>query len=139
MDLVNKLGYGNTVHHGLWDGVVLWHHLYFKFLTNYNCPPPLSSLFIWYQLAILSSIFVHAARDSEILRLKQQFLDEMAEKNNSTATVSPDLAPEVILENSTPIVPKRKTPPSLSKVKRVQLSENALHSSPAEESQEVSL
>ncbi|CAD6245784.1 unnamed protein product [Miscanthus lutarioriparius] len=75
-------------------------------------------------------------RDSEILRLKQ-LLDEKAEKNNSTATGSPGLTPEAILEKSTPMLPKRKTPLSHGKVKRVQLIENAPHSSPTEESQEL--
>ena len=80
----------------------------------------------------------HTARDTEILRLKQ-LLDKKAEKNNSTATGSPGLTPEAILEKSTPMLPKRKTPLSHGKVKRVQLIENAPHSSPTEASQEVSL
>jgi hypothetical protein len=80
----------------------------------------------------------HAARDAEILRLKQ-LLDEKAEKNNSTASGFHCLTPEAILENSTSMSPKRKTPLSHGKEKRVQLSENAPHSSPAKESQEVSL
>uniref|UniRef100_A0A804N207 Titan9 n=1 Tax=Zea mays TaxID=4577 RepID=A0A804N207_MAIZE len=77
-------------------------------------------------------------RDTEILRLKQ-LLDEKAEKNNSTASGFHCLTPEAILENSTSMSPKRKTPLSHGKEKRVQLSENAPHSSPAKESQEVSL
>lgn len=48
-------------------------------------------------------------RDAEILKLKQ-LLDEKAEKNNSTATGFPCLAPEAVLENSTPLSPKRKSP-----------------------------
>ncbi|CAD6232002.1 unnamed protein product [Miscanthus lutarioriparius] len=75
-------------------------------------------------------------RDSEILRLKQ-LLDEKAEKSNSKATGLLGRTPESILENSTPMSPKRKTPLSHGKVKRVQLSENAPHSSPTEESQEL--
>jgi len=81
----------------------------------------------------------HAARDSEILRLKQ-LLDEKTEKNNSTATRSVDLTPEIIHENPTQISPRRKTPQSNIKAKRVQLSESTAipHSSLEEESQEVS-
>ncbi|NP_001136861.1 uncharacterized protein LOC100217013 [Zea mays] len=75
-------------------------------------------------------------RDTEILRLKQ-LLDEKAEKNNSTASGFHCLTPEAILENSTSMSPKRKTPLSHGKEKRVQLSENAPHSSPAKESQEL--
>ncbi|AQK89334.1 titan9 [Zea mays] len=74
-------------------------------------------------------------RDAEILKLKQ-LLDEKAEKNNSAATGFPCLAPEAVLENSTPLSPKRKTPFSHGKVKRVQLSEDVHHSSPAEEKSE---
>jgi hypothetical protein len=51
---------------------------------------PLSSLFIWYQLSwfrchniCLFPFFFHAARDTEILRLKK-FLDEKAAENNCT-------------------------------------------------------
>ena len=79
------------------------------------------------------------AKDSEILRLKQ-LLDEKTEKNNSTATRSVDLTPEIIHENPTQISPRRKTPQSNIKAKRVQLSESTAipHSSLEEESQEVS-
>lgn len=103
----------------------------------------------------------HAARDSEILRLKR-LLDEKTEKNNSTATQSVEQTPEVIQEirmsprrnnstatrstlkviqkNPTRMSPRRKTPQTNSKAKRVQLSENTAisHSSREEESQEVS-
>jgi hypothetical protein len=92
---------------------------------------------MWHNIYLFSYLF-HAARDSEILRLKQ-LLDEKAEKSNSKATGLLGRTPESILENSTPMSPKRKTPLSHGKVKRVQLSENAPHSSPTEESQEVSL
>jgi hypothetical protein len=80
----------------------------------------------------------HAARDSEILRLKQ-LLDEKTEKNNSTAR-SVDQTPEVVHENPTRMSPRRKTPQSNIRAKRVQLSENTAipHSSLEEESQEVS-
>ncbi|RLM92358.1 hypothetical protein C2845_PM08G08470 [Panicum miliaceum] len=75
-------------------------------------------------------------RDSEILRLKQ-LLDEKTEKNNSTAR-SVDQTPEVIHENPTRMSPRRKTPQSNIRAKRVQLSENTAipHSSLEEESQE---
>jgi hypothetical protein len=99
-------------------------------------------LFIWYQInwfrwhfIYLFPFLFHAARDAEILKLKQ-LLDEKAEKNNSAATGFPCLAPEAVLENSTPLSPKRKTPFSHGKVKRVQLSEDVHHSSPAEEKSE---
>ena len=95
------------------------------------------SWFRWHNIYLFSFLF-DAARDSEILRLKQ-LLDEKAEKSNSKATGLLGRTPESILENSTPMSPKRKTPLSHGKVKRVQLSENAPHSSPTEESQEVSL
>lgn len=75
-------------------------------------------------------------RDSEILKLKQ-LLDEKTRKNNSTATVSSGRTTEAILDKSTPVSPKRTRPPSHGKVKRVQLVENAPHSSPTEECQEL--
>ncbi|KAF8724191.1 hypothetical protein HU200_021210 [Digitaria exilis] len=62
------------------------------------------------------------ARDSEILRLKQ-LLDEKIEKNNSTATQSVKQT-QVIQENPTRVSPRRKTPQSSSKAKRVLWSEN---------------
>nr|CAB3476855.1 unnamed protein product [Digitaria exilis] len=62
------------------------------------------------------------ARDSEILRLKQ-LLDEKTEKNNSTATQSVEQA-QVIQENPTRVSPRRKTPQSSSKAKRVLWTEN---------------
>ena len=95
------------------------------------------SWFRWHNVYLFSFLF-HAARDSEILRLKQ-LLDEKAEKSNSKSTGLVVRTPESILENSIPMSPKRKTPLSHGKVKRVQLSENAHHSSPAEEPQEVRL
>jgi hypothetical protein len=81
----------------------------------------------------------HAAKDSEILRLKK-LLDEQIEKNNSTATGSVDQTPEAIHEKPTEMSPRRKTPQSNINTKRVQLSENASipHRSLEEESQEVS-
>jgi hypothetical protein len=64
----------------------------FKFLIT--TVPPMSSLFIWYQLSwfrwhnvYLFPLLFHAGRDSEIMRLKQ-LLDEKAQKNNSTVTGS---------------------------------------------------
>jgi len=80
----------------------------------------------------------HAARDSEILRLKQ-LLDEKTEKNNSTATMYDHQTPEVIHENPTPMLPRRKTPESNFKAKRVQLSKSTVipDSSLEEESQEL--
>ncbi|RLM55929.1 hypothetical protein C2845_PM10G19630 [Panicum miliaceum] len=65
------------------------------------------------------------ARDSEILRLKQ-LLDEKTEKNNSTATRSVDQTPELVHENPTRMSPRRKTPQSNMKAKRVQLSESTV-------------
>ncbi|KAG2608040.1 uncharacterized protein LOC120668505 isoform X2 [Panicum virgatum] len=78
------------------------------------------------------------ARDSEILRLKQ-LLDEKTEKNNSTATMYDHQTPEVIHENPTPMLPRRKTPESNFKAKRVQLSKSTVipDSSLEEESQEL--
>jgi len=49
-------------------------------------------------------------------------LDEKTEKNNSMATRSVDFTPEIIHENPTQISPRRKTPQSNIKAKRVQLS-----------------
>jgi hypothetical protein len=95
------------------------------------------SWFRWHNIFSFPFLF-HTARDGEILRLKQ-LLDKKSEKNNSTATGSPGLTPRAILENPTPMAPKSKTPLSHGKVKRVQLIEIAPHSSPTEESQEVSL
>jgi hypothetical protein len=87
----------------------------------------------------LFQFLFHAARDSEILRLKQ-LLDEKTEKNNSTATRSVDQTPELVHENPTRMSPRRKTPQSNMKAKRVQLSESTVipHSGLEEESQEVS-
>ncbi|XP_062208428.1 uncharacterized protein LOC133909898 isoform X2 [Phragmites australis] len=65
------------------------------------------------------------AKDNEILRLKL-LLAEKIDKNNSTATVSLNRTPEAIPENSTPILPAKKTPQSNSKAKRVRLSEKAI-------------
>jgi len=49
----------------------------------------------------------------------KQLLDEKTEKNNSMATRSVDFTPEIIHENPTQISPRRKTPQSNIKAKRV--------------------
>jgi len=60
-------------------------------------------------------------------------------KNNSTATRYDHQTPEVIHKNPTPMSPRRKTPQSKIKAKRVQLSESTVipHNSLEEESQEL--